>query len=105
VYDRSAWDIERQQIFLLLTKPGLSRHFPATRQVFGIFLPNATPTAMRAAIRGKRPAGVTKMERSQSPLSLRLRPAAKVLGISERFLWQLTRDGHIPCVRVGSGKR
>jgi hypothetical protein len=27
------------------------------------------------------------------------------LGISARHLWQLTKDGHIPCVRVGSGKR
>jgi hypothetical protein len=27
------------------------------------------------------------------------------LGISQRLLWQLTKDGQIPCVRVGSGKR
>lgn len=40
-----------------------------------------------------------------SPLALRPRDAAKALGISPRLLWQLTRDGHIPCVRVGSGKR
>lgn len=33
------------------------------------------------------------------------REAAKALGISPRLLWQLTKDGHIPCVRVGSGKR
>jgi excisionase family DNA binding protein len=38
-------------------------------------------------------------------LALRPREAAKALGISARHLWQLTRDGHIPCVRVGSGKR
>jgi hypothetical protein len=25
--------------------------------------------------------------------------------ISPRLLWQLTHDGHIPCVRIGSGKR
>ncbi len=42
---------------------------------------------------------------SQSPLALRPREAAKALGISPRLLWQLTHDGHIPCVRVGSGKR
>ncbi len=41
----------------------------------------------------------------QSPLALRPREAAKALGISPRLLWQLTHDGHIPCVRVGSGKR
>lgn len=41
----------------------------------------------------------------QTPLALRPREAAKSLGISPRLLWQLTHDGHIPCVRVGSGKR
>jgi excisionase family DNA binding protein len=40
-----------------------------------------------------------------SPLALRPREAAKALGISPRLLWQLTKDGHVPCVRVGSGKR
>ena len=40
-----------------------------------------------------------------APLALRPREAAKALGISPRLLWQLTKDGHIPCVRVGSGKR
>lgn len=39
------------------------------------------------------------------PLALRPREAAKSLGISPRHLWQLTKDGHIPCVRVGSGTR
>lgn len=40
-----------------------------------------------------------------APLALRPREAAKSLNISERLLWQLTHDGHIPCVRVGTGKR
>lgn len=40
-----------------------------------------------------------------SPLALRPREAAKALGISARHLWQLTKDGLIPCVRVGSGTR
>jgi excisionase family DNA binding protein len=40
-----------------------------------------------------------------SPLALRPREAAKALGICTRHLWQLTKDGHIPCVRVGSGTR
>jgi excisionase family DNA binding protein len=40
-----------------------------------------------------------------SPLALRPREAAKALGISPRLLWQLTKDGHVPCVRIGSGKR
>jgi excisionase family DNA binding protein len=38
-------------------------------------------------------------------LALRPRDAAKALSISPRLLWQLTRDGHIPCLRVGDGKR
>lgn len=40
-----------------------------------------------------------------APLALRPREAAKALGISTRHLWQLTKDGLIPCVRVGNGKR
>lgn len=45
------------------------------------------------------------MDVSTSPtserLALRPREAAKVLGISPRYLWQLTKDGIIPCVRLG----
>ena len=40
-----------------------------------------------------------------APLALRPGQAAKALSISPRLLWQLTKDGIIPCVRVGSGKR
>lgn len=45
------------------------------------------------------------MESTQIHLALRPREAARSLSISPRLLWQLTKDGHIPCVRVGSGKR
>jgi predicted site-specific integrase-resolvase len=47
------------------------------------------------------------MTTSTSPpaLALRSRDAAKALGISPRLLWQLTRDGVIPSVRIGAGKR
>lgn len=38
-------------------------------------------------------------------LALRSREAAKSLGISARNLWQLTKDGHIPCIRLGTGTR
>lgn len=38
-------------------------------------------------------------------LALRPPEAAKAVSISPRLLWQLTKDGEIPCVRVGSGKR
>ena len=39
------------------------------------------------------------------PLALRPREAAKALSISPRTLWQLTKDGKVPCVRLGTGKR
>jgi hypothetical protein len=39
------------------------------------------------------------------PLALRAKDAAKALGISPRYLWQLTSDGQIPCVRIASGNR
>jgi excisionase family DNA binding protein len=48
---------------------------------------------------------VTMSDRTTPPLALRPREAAKAMGISPRHLWQLTKDGHIPCVRVGDGKR
>ena len=40
-----------------------------------------------------------------SPLALRPREAAQALSISERHLFTLTKDGEIPCVRIGSGSR
>lgn len=42
---------------------------------------------------------------STQPLALRPREAAKALQISPRLLWQLSKDGKVPCIRVGSGKR
>ena len=38
-------------------------------------------------------------------LALRPSEAAKALSISPRHLWQLTKDGEIPCVRVGNGRQ
>jgi excisionase family DNA binding protein len=53
-------------------------------------------------------AGITdgsQVEYGDQPvLALRSRGAAKALGISPRLLWQLTHDGKIPCVRVGTGE-
>jgi len=40
-----------------------------------------------------------------SPLALRPREAARVLGVSTRTLWTWTKTGHVPHVRVGGGKR
>lgn len=70
-------------------------------------MPNAEPTVMRAAVRGERPVGLVTMmtDGNPPPLALRPRDAAKALGISPRLLWQLTKDGRIPCARVGNGKR
>jgi excisionase family DNA binding protein len=48
---------------------------------------------------------MTMNEPISAPLAMRARETAKALGISARHLWQLTKDGRIPCVRVGSGKR
>ncbi len=42
---------------------------------------------------------------TQAPLALRPRDAARLLGISPRTLWEWTRVGIVPCVRVGSGTR
>jgi excisionase family DNA binding protein len=36
---------------------------------------------------------------------MRPHEAAKALGISARHLFQLSKDGIIPCVRLGSGTR
>jgi excisionase family DNA binding protein len=107
VFDHSARDAEHLQNFLFVANPGFSGRFPASGQLFGILLPNAAPTGVQAALRGKRSAGATIMVPTDlsAPLALRPREAAKALGISARHLWQLTKDGHIPCVRVGSGKR
>jgi excisionase family DNA binding protein len=107
VFDHSARDAEHLQNFPFVANPGFSGRFRASIQLFGIFLPNASPTGMQAALCGKRSAGATIMVPTDlsSPLALRPREAAKALGISARHLWQLTKDGHIPCVRVGSGTR
>jgi excisionase family DNA binding protein len=92
---------------LLPAIPSISQRFRANDEPLIIFSPNAAPTGMRAALRGKRFVGAAIMIPTSvsSPLALRPREAAKALGISPRLLWQLTKDGHIPCVRVGSGKR
>jgi excisionase family DNA binding protein len=107
VFGHPARDAEHLQNFLFVANPGFSGQFRAPGQLFGILLPNAAPTGVRAALRGKRSAGATIMVPTDlsAPLALRPREAAKALGISPRLLWQLTKDGRIPCVRVGSGKR
>ena len=44
-------------------------------------------------------------ENTQSPLALRPRDAARMLGVSPRTLWGWTRADLVPCVRVGTGNR
>jgi len=62
---------------------------------------------MRTVLRGTRPVGTATMDNTsdQPPLALRPRDAARRLGISPRTLWEWTRAGIIPCVRIGSGRR
>jgi len=106
VFDRSANTAEHFSIFLLAATHGYFGQFLAIGQLFGTFRLNTWPTGMRTAIRGTRSVGTaTMIEGISPPLALRPRYAAKALGISERLLWQLTKDGHVPCVRVGNGKR
>jgi hypothetical protein len=38
-------------------------------------------------------------------LALRPRKAAKALDVSPRLLWEMTKRGEVPCVKVGAGKR
>jgi excisionase family DNA binding protein len=39
-----------------------------------------------------------------SVLAVRCREAAQLLSISERTLWSLTKQGKIPCLKLGEGK-
>jgi excisionase family DNA binding protein len=107
VFDHSAPDAECLQYFLLLTNPEFSWLFPATTLLFGIILPNAAPTVKRAALRGKRSVGAVTMfpSNSPTPLALRSREAARMLGVSPRTLWEWTRAGILSCARIGTGKR
>ena len=41
----------------------------------------------------------------QPVLLMTARDAARALAISERQLWQRTKDGEIPCVRIGRSVR
>jgi hypothetical protein len=107
VFDHSASLAEHLTNFLACANHGVCRHFRANPILFGIFPPNAAPTVMQAALRGKRLVGANEMAtQSAELLALRPREAAKALGISPRTLWGLTSPrGPIPCVRIGHGGR
>ena len=45
------------------------------------------------------------VEASETPRLLKPREAAELLAISERTLWTLTKQGVIPCVRLGRSVR
>src|SRR5262245_512982 len=74
VFDHSALFAEHLQNLPFPANPGFSGHFPATNQLFGIFLPHAAPTVMRAALCGKRPVGAATMIPISVPSPLALRP-------------------------------
>jgi len=42
---------------------------------------------------------------AQVRLLLKPKEAAAALAISERTLWQLTKDGEVPCLRLGRAVR
>ncbi len=44
------------------------------------------------------------MTNNSKKLALRPREAAEMLSISERTLWALTKQGRIPCVKLGTGR-
>lgn len=44
---------------------------------------------------------VAMTAKKPEPLALRPREAAQALGVSERTLWTLTREGKIPVKRIG----
>jgi hypothetical protein len=39
------------------------------------------------------------------PLAVNAREAARILGVCERVLWQLTKEGKVRCVWIGDAKR
>ena len=46
-----------------------------------------------------------RTEQTIEPMLLTARQAARVLTISARTLWSLTKDGQIPAVRIGRAVR
>jgi hypothetical protein len=46
-------------------------------------------------------AEIAKVAESAAPLLLKPHDAARVLAISPRQLWALTKKGVIPCIRLG----
>src|SRR5262245_35518387 len=110
VLDRWASSAQHLRTFLLVATLWITGQFPANPSLLGFFLPNAAPTVMRTALRGTPPVGTATMttdppQNAQSPLALRPRDAARMLGVSPRTLWGWTRARIVPCVRVGTGKR
>lgn len=45
------------------------------------------------------------MQQTTVVLLMTARDASRALAISERQLWQRTKDGEIPCVRIGRSVR
>jgi len=52
---------------------------------------------LESLARGHAPEGLDRLMTSPE--------VARILSISERSLWQLTRDGVLPCVRIGRSVR
>jgi excisionase family DNA binding protein len=107
VFDRSAAAAEHPQNTLAAALGGVSPHLPASGRLFG-----RPPTERHAYGYAARPVRATARRTNavtpddpHPPLALRPRDAARRLGVSPRTLWEWTRAGLVPCVRVGTGSR
>jgi excisionase family DNA binding protein len=107
VFDCSAPDTEHFQVFHFAANSRIPKHFRTKPRRFGIL--GTERWANGYATRAVRVATEWTVAMSENdpraPLALRPRDAAKLLGISPRTLWQWTRDGVVPCARVGKGNR
>lgn len=111
MFDHSASDAEHLLNLLFPASPGISGLFCATNHLFDIFLHLlAERCANGYASRASRQAIFWSNDHEFGWHPFSTGPAAPRSGevsghLPPRLLWQLTKDGHIPCVRIGSGKR
>jgi excisionase family DNA binding protein len=104
VFDRSISFAEHLEKFLLYANLGFYLRSRASILLFGIFLSNATPLDVRAALRGLGLNGASIMlqvSNDHQRIALRPREAARILGISTRTLFSWTKEGVVPSVKVG----
>ena len=106
MFDRSAPIAEHPGDFLSPANPCFSRRFRAIPALFGIFLPNAEPTSMQAALRGEQPnlrEIAMQVQDARAVLLVDAKDAARMLAVSLRKLWAMTFEEQpgLPYVRCG----